>query len=291
MRIFGRKVRFTALSSGFVVNPGDDTDVELEVSFSVSQSLSSAANDATIRLKNLTEGHRNGMGRELEDVRLEAGYINETGSDMGIIFAGQVRKVSSTREGADIITTLECGDGDRALRRADVSKAFPAGTWVKDVIGHVAEAFEGHGATVGEMRLPDLGKLRRPYAMCGSAKREMDRLCGAAGTYWSITNGVLETVPGDGWIGSVQSFDAESGLIGVPTVTDNGVEAEVFLSPGIRPGRRVHIASRLVEIGADDGLCRVSAVTFSGSNRGDRCTAQIKGEAVRGGKVDEGVRV
>ena len=289
MRILGRKVRLTATgASGLVINAGQDTDRELKIAFSAARSLSSSANDGTIRIWNLSEGHRNAMGRELEDVRLEAGYINETGEDVGVIFAGQIRKPSHAREGADIITTLECGDGDRGLRRAAVSKAFPAGTPVRDVIEHVAEAFEPHGVVIGEMKLPDLGKLRRPYAMCGSARREMDRLCRSVGAYWSVQSGTLETVPGDGWLKGIASFDAGSGLIGVPSKTDVGVEAEVFLSPGLRPGRTVRIASELMELGADDKLFRVSKVNFDGDNRVGQFVAGIGGEAIRGGKVDEG---
>ena len=290
MLLWSRKVRLTATgASGITVNPGTSTDDQVKIGFSVVKSLSSSANEATIRVWNLSEGHRNAMGRALEDVRLEAGYVpGEDGT--GVIFEGQIRKAKHTREGGDIITTLECGDGDRGLRRGAVSQFFPAGAPGDAPLRFVADAFKAHGVRVGEMKLPALPSLRRPYAMWGSARREMDRLCREARVYWSIQNGTLETLPGDGWLSGVQSFDGASGLVGVPAVTDNGVEAEVLLSPGIRPGRQVRIVSDLVDLGAEDGLFRVSAVTFTGDNHEGPFLAKITGEAVRGGKVDEGGR-
>lgn len=290
---FRRKVRFTATgSTGLIVNPGGWDMTDLKISFSVAKSLSSSANDAEIAIYNLTEGHRNALGRELEDIRLEAGYIPPNGDDnTGVIFTGQIREVRHERQGADIISRVFSGDGDRTLRRADVSKTFPAGTKIEDIFDHVAEELEKQGAVKGEMKLPpDLPPTKRPYSMAGSARREMDRLGRMAKTYWSIQNGVIETVPGDDFIGTVLSFDADTGLVDVPTITDNGVSATVLLNPEIRPGRRVQIKSDLVELNAEDGIYRVSSVSFNGDNRDGRFLAEIEGESVRNGKVDEGER-
>lgn len=287
---FRRKVRVTATgSSGLMINPGGWNLDDLRVEFAVTKSLSSSANEAEIAVYNLAEGHRNALGRELEDVRLEAGYIPPEGGDQtGVIFTGQIREVRNERRGPDIVSRILCGDGDRTLRRADVSKTFPAGTPIKDIFKHVADELAKQGATVGELDLPELPAVTRPYSMAGPARREMDRLGRMAKTYWSIQNGVIETIPGDSFIGTILSFDAETGLIGVPTITDNGCSASVLLNPEIRPGRRVQIKSDLVDLNAEDGIYRVSQVAFSGDNRDGRFLADIDGEAVRGGKVDEG---
>ncbi|WP_116082121.1 hypothetical protein [Tropicimonas sp. IMCC34011] len=289
-----RKVRLTAVgSSGLVINAGQGGGEDLKIGFSVSRSLSSSANDASIQIWNLSEGHRNAMGRELEDVRLEAGYLPPDGDDQtGVIFAGQIREVRHEKQDGDIITTLDCGDGDRALRRADVSKTFPAGTPVQDVIDYVRGRFEEYGVTTGEVVLSDKarGAFARPYSMAGPARREMDRLGRATRSYWSLQNGTFEMIPGDGYIGTILRFDAATGLIGVPTITDNGVSAEVLLNPEIRPGRRVQIVSEHCEVPGEDNIVRVSAVTFAGDNRDGNFIARIEGEAVSGGKVDEGER-
>lgn len=289
-----RKVRLTATgSSGLVINAGTGPGPDLKIGFYVSKSLSSSANEGRIEVTNLSQAHRNALGRELEDVVLEAGYVPPGGTDnTGIIFAGQIREVRHDRQGPDIVTTIEAGDGDRAQRRADVSKTFPAGTPIEDVIDYMTDEFTQYGVTKGEIRLSDGARttLTRPYSMAGPARREMDRIGRATKSYWSIQNGVLEIVPGDGFVGTVIRFDAASGLLGVPTVTDNGVKAEVLLNPEIRPGRRVQIVSDLIDVPGEDGMCRVSGVTFVGDNRDGNFVAQIEGEAISEGKVDEGVR-
>lgn len=285
-----RKARLTILGGGGItINPGNDTEGQLRIAFSVARNLSSSANEGRVTITNLSRAHRGALGREFTDVRLEAGYVGEGSDGVGVILEGQIREVRSDRDGPDIHTEISVGDGDRALRRGGVSDSFPAETPVEDVIRKAADGLTQHGVRIGEIKLPEgLGNLSRPYAMWGAARRELDRLGREYRFYWSIQNGTLEIVPGDNWLEGVQSFDADTGLVGVPTVTDNGVEATVLLSPGLRPGRQVRIVSDLAEIGAEDGLCRISSLTHAGDNYDGDFTTKITGEAVRGGRVDEG---
>ncbi len=65
--------------------------------------------------------------------------------------------------------------------------------------------------------------FKRPYTVCGGCKREMDTLGRGRGFYWNIQNGTMEIIPGNGFIGQVVLLTPESGLVGTPTITDNGV--------------------------------------------------------------------
>jgi hypothetical protein len=240
----------------------------------------------------LTEAHRNAVGKELDDVTLEAGYTPPGGgSNVGIIFAGQMRDVEHERDGPDIVTTLTCGDGDRAFRRATISKTFPAGSKVEDVVEELYKQMEGEGMRRGEWKFPDnMPPFKRPYSMCGSCVRELDRLGRGRGFYWSSQNGVMEVVPGDDAIGGVVLISPETGMVDTPTITDNGVKVSALLNPEIRPGRRVRIESKVMSMNAEGGLYRVSQVHFNGTNRDGDFLVEVHGEAIKGGKVDEGKR-
>ncbi|MCY0154234.1 hypothetical protein OEG86_20620 [Hoeflea alexandrii] len=48
--------------------------------------------------------------------------------------------------------------------------------------------------------------------------------------------------------------------------------------------------SQTLEMNAADGMYRVSDVTYSGDNMTGEFKVDITGEAVKGGKVDEGVK-
>jgi hypothetical protein len=285
-----RKVRLRA--GGLLINPGGTNLHDIKIRFSISKTLSSTANEATIEVWNLAAGTRNAMGKELEDVELEAGYLPPNGGgNVGTIFKGQIRDVEHRRDGADIITKLTCGDGDRALRKAVLGKSYPKGTPVEDVLEDLYKEFEKQGVDKGEWKFPeDMPEFKRPYAVCGTCKREADTLGRGKDFYWSIQNGTMEVIPGDGFIGNVVLLTAKSGLIDTPTITDNGVKVKALLNPEIRPNRRIRVESETLEMNGENGEYRVSECTFSGDNRDGDFTVSVTGEALSGGKVDEGIK-
>lgn len=287
-----RKVRLEAKGSGggLKINEGGVNKHDLKIAFDISKGVESTQNAASISIWNLTEGHRNAIGKELDDITLEAGYLPPNGGgNVGIIFKGQIRDVEHTRDGPDIITTLSCGDGDKAFRRATISKTFPKGTPVEDVVEELYKQMEKEGVSRGEWKFPDqMGEFKRPYSMCGSCTRELDTIGRSKGFYWSVQNGTMEIIPSDGFVGGMVLLTPSSGLIDVPTITDNGVRVKALLNPEIRPNRRVKIESQVLEMNAEGGVYRVSQCQYAGDNRDGDFTVSIHGEAIKGGKVDEG---
>lgn len=292
MRQFLRKVRLKAGGSGgsISINPGGISLHEIKIKFSVSKGVSSTQNSAEITIWNLAEKSRNALGKELDDITLEAGYLPpEGGGNVGIIFKGQIRDVEHKRDGADILTTISCGDGDKAIRNAVLGKTYPKGTPVKDVVEDLYKELEAEGVTRGEWKFPDdLPDFKRPYTVCGTCKRELDTLSRGRDFYWSLQNETMEIIPGNGYIGGIVLLSPETGLIGTPTITDNGVKFKALLNPEIRPNRRVRIESQTLEMNAENGEYRVSECTFAGDNREGDFTVSGTGESVKGGKVDEG---
>ena len=267
---------------------------QIKIEFNISKSISSTANTADITIYNLAESTRNGIGKEFDAITLEAGYAPPGGAgNVGIIFKGAVRDVEHRREGPNIKTIISCGDGDAAFRRATISKSYPAGTPVKDVIDDIAKEMEAKGLARGEFKYPEAleGKtFKRPYAACGSCVRELNTIGRGNGFYWSSQNETLEIIPGDGFVGTVAVISPETGMIGTPAITDNGVRVSALLNPEIRPNRRVQIKSQTLEMNAADGMYRVSACTYSGNNIDGEFKVDITGEAIQGGRVDTGIK-
>lgn len=295
MKQYIRKVRVTAEGSsgaGFIVNPMDEADThEMRVEFSVSKGISSTQNSLTIKIYNLKKASRDALGKELDTVTLEAGYTPPGGGkgNVGIIAKAQIRDIEHKQSGPDIITEISCGEGDKAFRKATTSKTYKAGTEVKEVVEDLYKELEKQGVKRGEWKFPeDIPKFKRPYSTCGSCKTELDTLSRGKNFHWSVQNGVMEVIPGDGYIGGIVSLDAESGLIGTPTITDNGVKAIALLNPEIRPNRRVKISSQTLEMNAEGGEYRVSECTYSGDNYGGDFIVSITGESINKKKVDEG---
>jgi hypothetical protein len=292
MRQYLRKVRVT-FPGGFVINP--DSKVakhELKIYFNISKGVSGSANTAEIKIWNLSEDHRNSVGKELDDIILEAGYMPpEGGGNVGILFQGQIRDVEHTRDGPDIITIISCGDGDRAFRKATISKTYPKGTPVQEVVEGIYKELEKEGIKKGEWKFPDdidAKKFKRPYSMCGACSRELNTLGRGKGFYWSVQNETMEVIPSDGHLPGVVLITPETGMINTPTITDNGVKVSALLNPEVRPNRTVKIESQTLEMNGEGGLYRVSQATYTGDNRDGTFEVSIHGEAIKGGKVDEG---
>ena len=294
MRQFLRKSRLTFFgSSGFIVNPADHVSPhEMRIAFNVSKTISGSANTFEVSVWNLNADHRNSIGKELDELQLECGYEPpEGGGNLSVIAKGFIRDVQHRREGSDIITTVSSGDGDKAHRKATISKTYPAGTPVTEVVEGIYERMSEFSVDRGEWLFPDdIRTTRRPYSMCGGCVRELNNLGRGNGFYWSIQNGVLEVIPSDGHLPGDVVITPDSGLVGTPTITDNGVKVSCLLNPAIRPNRVVQIRSDVLEMNAQDGRYRVSELGFSGDNSRGDFIATVHGESISDdGRVDEGV--
>lgn len=294
MRQFLRKARVTfAGPGGFVVNPGGLEKVQLRVSFTVSKSVSSKANTFSIKIYNLNESHRNSIGQELDTVMLEVGYTPPEGGDnIGIIAKGKIRDYQHDREGPDIITTVSCGDGDKAYRRATISKTIKKGTPLPEVVEEIHKEMKKEGIAKGEWSFPEKvknTKLARPYSMCGSCTRELDTLGRGHGFYWNIQNETMEVIPGDGALPGMILINAQTGMIGTPTITDNGIKVKALIQPDARPNRQMKVESEQLKMNKKGEKYRISEVDFSGDNQEGDWTMSLTGEAIGSDKkVNEG---
>lgn len=293
MRQYLRKVRAT-FNGGLLINPGGINPHDIRIEFNIDKDTSSSPNSAEITIFNLSESHRNSVGKEFDAIILEAGYIPPEGSgNVGVIFKGAVRDVEHRREGPNILTIISCGDGSKALRRATISKSFPKGTPVKDVVDELSKQLEKEGVSRGEWKFPndvESKTFKRPYAVCGSCARELDTIGRGNGFYWNLQNETMEIIPSDGFIGGVVLITPETGMIGTPAITDNGVRVKALLNAEVRPNRRVQLKSETLEMNGDDGMYRVTGASYSGNNMDGEMVVDITGEAVKSGKIDEGIK-
>lgn len=262
-----------------VLNGGALVIRDLKVSFNVSKSLSAENNSASFQIWNLTAANRSRFKQEFREVEFYAGYTPpQGGSNVGLIFKGFLRDVEHNDDETEIITSIECGDGDKGTRKGTVAKTHPTGTKPKTIIDDVVN--EMPEITPGEMKgLDDLPASLRPVVTMGGGVRELDKLARSGKFYWTINNGQLETMGEKDTIGATTIISQQTGMLGVPSVTDKGVNVEVLLEPQIAPGRQIDIRSETVEMNDAGGLLRAHNVTFSGDNRNGDFKVAI--EAVR----------
>lgn len=287
-RQYLRKVIVILSGSGGskVINSDLRSRHDLKVGFSIAKTISGTPNEASLDIWNLSDQSRNMLGKEYDRVRIEAGYQGTLGSrgNVSVLFDGFIRDLRHERDGADIISRISLGDGDKGYRQGTISKTFPAQTPIRDMVTELHAQMPD--VAQGEWKgLDDLPAPRRPVTMVGPVFRELDLLGRTHGFFWNIQDGALEIVPSDGFFNETLVVSPETGMVGVPTITDDGVDVAILLNPAARPNRLVDVRSETLEMNEAENLYRIHQVTFAGDNRDGDYIADISARTVNAGKV------
>ena len=258
-RLFQRSVRLIA---------GDLLVDNLRVQFRVKKTLSKEPNECEAVLYNLSESSRSRLQAKGARLILEAGY----GAERAQIFSGDARQIDHVHDGANWLTKLQCGDGERAYRYERVNESFRAGTSRSAVFRRLAEAT---GLDIREAlvtaaeRLTD--QFTQGYAALGRVSSELDRVLKGTGLEWSIQDGRLQALPEGGVTkDAAVALSADTGLIGSPAYgtpqTTRGrrtLRLKSLLQSALRPGGKVRLVSDTAK-----GYFRVLEVVHAGDTHG-----------------------
>ncbi len=255
--------------------------VNLDFSFTVTKSLRREPNVAEVKVWNLSASSRQSLeAAEEQRIRLEAGYAE----DVHVIFEGDLRKASSSREGSDIVTTVEGGDGERGFRQARTNRSFGEGTSVRSVIEDVAR---GMGIGVGNLEAQTQGRgfeglgaiYEEGTVVSGSSRETLTGLVRSVGLEWSVQDGNLQLLPFRVALRQTAVLlTPETGLIGSPSIdSENVLQARALIIPGIFPGRKVDVRAEFVR-----GIYRVTKATYTGSTFGQEWYVDVEGGVVDG---------
>jgi hypothetical protein len=252
---------------------------DLRISFRIKKTLSKDPNTAEIKVYNLSADRRASLPGKGAKVLLQAGYAGT----LDQIFLGDARLIEHSQEGADWVTTIECGDGARAYRFAHVSESFSAGVPYADVISKIASVAGLDVGNLGTVAAQTTGQFPQGYTVHGPAIKELAKVLEAAGYDLSIQDGTLQALtPGSTTTETVVVLDSDSGLIGSPEMGSAEkkdakplLNAKSLLQPILRPGRKVRLSSRLYK-----GLFRVATVEHSGDTASGPWESSLELEAL-----------
>lgn len=247
----------------------------LRVKFKCEKTLKGSPNKAEIEIYNIADDTRNMLLNQKTRVRLAIGYLGFQpdgflGSGFGssknveTVFVGNICKFNSNNtptqsEGVDIITKVELADGGNAYRNARLDKGFPPGANLKMAIDDVAKALGLPKSAFSA--IPNV-KIAHGIALSGLAKDHLDILTKPYGLEWSIQDETLQiTQVKNTSSDATIVLTPQSGLVGIPNVTDKGVEIKSLVQPQLRPGRRI-----LVESKAMTGIFKINKVTHEGDS-------------------------
>lgn len=250
---------------------------DLRITFKVQKKGTADPNTAEVSLYNLSEETRARLTKlDRAALLLTAGYVGTE----ALIFSGDIRRpngIQHTRVGADWVTKVECGDGERAYREARFSGSFAKGTKVVDVARAMAQSLGvGLGnledALAGGNFRQGLSEYPSGFSAHGNSATALTRLLRGLGLEASIQDGQLlvlrdaETTKGfvpllsneNGTIIGSPEYNSAEKEKGPPTLKVKTPIQGVF-----KVGGKVRVESAQVS-----GFFKIKALSHSGDTHG-----------------------
>ena len=255
----------------------------LRMNFSITKSSSWASNAGVFRIWNLSASTRN----LIKDFRLEvdmyAGY--EQGDNLQLLFSGQTTSVSHSFQQPDIITTLECGDGDRYLNNVFSVFSYGPGTPARDVIVSVADFL---GLKVAVIDGADL-VYRNGFYAAGMPKEVLDKVTKYLNLQVSIQNNLMYVYPVTPTAQNLRyRVDEATGMISIPErftyrrsdpqqaiqVPTTGYRVTTVLKPLIIPSNTIMLSSTHLNI--SNAAHRVEVIRHFGDTHGPEWISNLE---------------
>lgn len=275
---------------------GNGLDLSLlRVTFVVNKADVQTPAHAIIRVYNPSPETARQVQQEFTRVVLQAGYSG----NLGVIFKGTVSQARYGRENpTDTFLEIVAADGDEAYNFATMQTTLAAG-WKQDTLHDaIVKALDPYDVVAGytpEFVGKPMPRAKVCYGMARDFMRTLAESCGAS---WHIADGALNVIPTEETLpGEAVVLTRETGLIGMPQQTINGISVRSLLNPKIRHGGQVRLDNASVQLaqvsvayGAvnyfpsldADGAYKVYSVMMHGDTRGQAWYSDLVCAAVDG---------
>lgn len=212
------------------------------IEFDITRNTLSSANVCQIRIYNLSLKNRNQIRFNVYEyatfkaIELRAGY----GTNLPVIFSGNITQSWSVREGVNFISQIECYDGGFAFTNGVTNTQFPAGITQHTVIATMA-------ATLPHTKVGAIGSfpgtLSRGNSYSGNT---VDILRGITGGGFFIDKGRANALGTSEYIAAPDGttlVNSQSGLLGTPILENNILRFDMVFEPGLNVGERIVLTS------------------------------------------------
>ncbi len=229
------------------VNVADNLLETYDVEFEVTRTLEPEPNVAKIKVYNLPKDLQAAVQKAEASVSVTVGYKRTAGQ----VFVGDVRYAPSAVVGADWVTIIEAGDGEKDYKSAQVALTWAKGKQVSKVIEEILDSFDtllpGDFAKTAKAKLKE--QLPRGGALSGNAVRVLDELVRGYGFRFSIQDGAFQFVDATGQNQKTAVvLSPDSGLIGEPELGEKDKKTgkargkvKALMQPSVLPGSVIDV--------------------------------------------------
>lgn len=263
MKQFGRVIKL------LIGNEKESKEIGgLRVAFDVEKVIKSEPNDATIEIYNLNDSNRDLLtSKEYDRVELYVGYVADS---LKLIFKGDIISVINEKNDLDIITTLKCADGYKAYTQSKTMKTMSAGQTDNDFVEQALKDFK---TARGDIDLPNDRALPRGKVFMCDTREVLNKIAKNNDADWSIQDGELVVLPKDKALDEGYIISSDTGMIGSPRKTDNGIEVTTLCNPEYKIGALIRIESRFKEYSGD---FKIESIKHRGDILSDDWFSELK---------------
>lgn len=212
------------------------------IEFDITRNILSSQNTSSIRIYNLSENNRNKIRKDgwayddLRIVALKAGY----GTNLPVIFAGNISHAFSVRESVNFITQLECFDGGFAFSNGVTNDNFPPGTSQQTVIDTLVNSLTPYGVQPGSVGSYP-GENQGGTSYSGGTTDILSEITGGG---FFIDNGKVHCLgDNEALNGEIQVIDSASGLLGTPVRENTYLNFDILFEPRLIIGQQIKLNS------------------------------------------------
>ncbi|MDR3461714.1 MAG: hypothetical protein P4L76_05290 [Beijerinckiaceae bacterium] len=216
----------------------------LRVVFKIEASLIQSPNMAHFRVYNVaptTEAAL--MQGEFTNVQFSGGYVENS----GLLYTGDIKQVIKGHETAvDSYVDIFCGDGDKIYNFSVITKTLAAGWTPRDKFDAALSAM---GLKPGIINV-DLSqpKFPRGIPLAGLARDALREIANSKNATWSIRDGATVDMIDHSkpYPSSTVLMNAQTGMVGWPRQTANGIIVTSFINPDLKQGTLIQINNKSI---------------------------------------------
>jgi hypothetical protein len=244
--VLGTGTPGTAPAGDSLVLSTSDEGLDPRIKFEVRQADNQTPNTAIIRCYNLADTTALKAVTEFTRVVLSAGYM--TGR-FGVIFDGNIKQFKKGRESTtETYLDIFAADGDLAYNTASISQTIAAGSTSEERFKALQKAW----ADAGLQTPPNAFDLKeqilpRDRVYWGMTADETQWFAKSHDATWNITNGKFVLTPNTAYAsGDIVVLTSQTGMIGFPEATQDGVMVTCLLNPSIQLRQRIKLDNKSI---------------------------------------------
>ena len=253
---YGRRARVEIGLAGEIL-----TVDNLRITFSIRQESQPGESPSKASIYNLTREHQAAIADVGQRIRVWGGYRNNT----ALLTDGEILKpIERQRADLDSITTMRIGGFHEVLAMTNVALSYEGEVAVETIVGDFVSEM---GMAVGPMPAIPSAVLE-DFVYNGSARMGLTEILRPRGIEWYHSGNIINFAAVGTTTGVQHVIEEMTGMVGVPTPTDNGIRVKTLLNPTITRGDLIQVRSSV-----RSGIFKVLSLLQKGDTReGDMVT-------------------